>query len=313
MATLAAPQDFVSTLAESALERAVIEALLYGDIFDYPLTVEELVRYVPVRCGSAAELGGVLRRLALEGRVERRGVYVTLPARHGLVERRRARFTESARLWPQAVRYADVIARLPFVRMVAVSGALAVDNVERGADIDYFIVTVPGRLWLCRALVVGVVRWAARREIALCPNYLLSERALTLGDRNLFTAHEVAQLVPLAGAPIYQRLRRANDWVDGYLPNAQGAPPQHAGRIRPRSGGPGARLVERLMAAVTPAVVERWEMTRKIRKFRALWGEESDETAFDPDRCKGHFGGNAARVLGEYAARHELLLGGGAP
>jgi hypothetical protein len=38
----------------------------------------------------------------------------------------------ASRMWPQAARYAQAIARLPFVRLVALTGALTMDNVDPG-------------------------------------------------------------------------------------------------------------------------------------------------------------------------------------
>src|SRR5262249_52352610 len=153
---------------------------------------------------------------------------------------------------------------LPFVRMVAVTGALAMDNLADD-DIDYLIITEPGRLWLCRALVVAVVRTAAMRGVELCPNYFLSEQALELEERNLFTAHEVTQMVPLYGMQTYQRLRELNQWTDAYLPNAGGPPrrvaPAELGRHRAR------RILERTLRSRVANPVERWEMRRKVRKL----------------------------------------------
>src|SRR5260370_36997232 len=91
-----------------------------------------------------------------------------------------------------------------------------------------------GRVWLCRAIVVGLVRTAALRGVELCPNYFLSERALVLDERNLFTAHEAAQMVPLTGIETYQRMRTLHRWTETFLPNAGG----HPRRLRPAASPP---------------------------------------------------------------------------
>jgi hypothetical protein len=197
------------------------------------------------------------------------------------------------------------MAAMPFVRFVGISGGLAVDNVVADADIDYFVVTESGRLWTARAFVVALVRLARRSGHRLCPNYLLSQRALSLGDRNLFTAHELAQVVPVAGLAVYERLRARNGWTDHYLPNAVGAPAVPHGHRDRRPRWTGA--AETLGRSAVGDVVERWECGRKVRRFEA---RASREASFGPDCCKGHFGEHQHRVLTLHAAATARLAGG---
>ena len=278
----------------SPLERACVETVAYADVFDCALTQPELHRYL---VGVEADRAAVRTALASDrvagGFLHQTGAYVTLAGREQLVERRRACAEHGARLWPQAARYGALLARLPFVRLVAVSGALAVDNAGVNGDIDYFIVTEPDRLWLCRGLVIGVVRWAARRGITLCPNYFLSERALALDPPNLFMAHEVTQMVPVGHTAVYCRFRRLNRWTDRFLPNAAGAPRlcEAPSDARPRW----SRTAEWAGRTSWGGRVERWEQTRKIGRFsRRARGH--DEARFSAEWCKGHFGGYGERV-----------------
>ena len=44
---------------------------------------------------------------------------------------------------------------------------------------------------------------------------------LALTERNLFTAHEVAQAIELSSGPWGAVFREANRWTDAYLPNAR--------------------------------------------------------------------------------------------
>jgi hypothetical protein len=109
--------------------------------------------------------------------------------------------------------------------MVALTGSLAVRNVDSDADYDYFVVTAHGRVWLARLLMVqNVVKPAARRGDEVCPNYILAENALELPSRDLYHAHELAQMIPLYGLPVYQRLLQANRWLEKFLPNAGAFP-----------------------------------------------------------------------------------------
>jgi hypothetical protein len=159
-------------------------------------------------------------------------------------------------------------------------------------------------LWLCRALIVAVVRLAAMRGIELCPNYFLSERALALSERNLFTAHEVGQMVPLSGPTSYQQMRDLNGWTYAYLPNA-GGPPRRmtASEATPHLTN---KLVEGTLRSGLCSPLERWEMTRKIRKLGSQ-GTGHAEAAFGPDWCKGHFGDHGQATLARYAERLQAL------
>jgi hypothetical protein len=228
-----------------------------------------------------------------------------LPGREEVAEVRRRRRAASRALWPAAVAYGRRIARMPFVRMVAVTGSLAVNNVNAGGDIDYLVVTADDHLWVSRAFVLLVVRWAARQGQEICPNYFLSQRALRLQDRNLYTAHELAQMVPLYGRPVYDELRRANSWTSRYLPNAAGPPPALAEAqdyLRGLSSSAARDFVEATLGTATGRRLDRWEMRRKVRKFHRLYHgwQESD---FSADTCKGHFNHHQQRVITAYTQR----------
>jgi hypothetical protein len=142
------------------------------------------------------------------------------------------------------------------------------------------------------------------RGVVLCPNYFLSEQALVLAERNLFTAHEVAQMVPLTGIQTYRRMRALNRWTDTYLPNAGG----HPRRVTPAEPHPRRtrRILESTLRSPLGSPFERWEMARKVRKL----GQRSNghaEAAFGPDWCKGHFGDHGQLTLSRYDERVQSL------
>ncbi len=269
----------------SLLTEAIWQTLAYADLFDYPLKIDEIHRYLT---GIPAQISAVEDALKQEGDLFiRTGDFYTLAGRTGLVALRKKRNQIAARLWRSAAFYGRLIARLPFVRMTAVTGGLAVNNVENGADIDYLIVTEPGHLWLTRAQVVLLGRISALHRAILCPNYLVTLRSLTFPDQNPYSAHELAQMVPLSGLDIYQQIRSQNTWALKFLPNAAGAPNSAylAVETEPRSLTHAA--IEELLEGSLLTRLEQWEMNRKIRRLRREQ-HAAAESIFSADVCKGH-------------------------
>lgn len=288
------------------VEEAVLRTLLYADIFDYPLKPIEIHHYL-MEYTTAPEtvLAALETSPWLADRITRVNGYVTLKDRATLGPLRDERQRRSAALWPYARRWAYAVGCLPFVRMVGLTGALAVNNSPANDDIDLLIVTAPGRVWLARALAVGLVYLARWLDgVVLCPNYVLAQTALAQDKRDLFTAHDLAQMVPIVGFPVYAELRAANRWAAHYLPHAH-QPLHHELDLAPRRVGRFLqRLGEWLLSGAFGDALETWERTRKLRKFAAAAQSPDSAAQLDTEHVKGHFDDHGHSILKKF---HERL------
>jgi hypothetical protein len=281
------------------LLRSISHTLTYADVFDYPLTAGEVYRYLILAGASFKEVNAGLENKILFTRM---GEFITLRGREKLVETRERRTKVAARLWPKAVRYGQIIASLPFVRMVAVTGSLAMNNTEEGNDVDYMVVTAPNRLWTCRAMALLVARFAKLDNITICPNYLITTNALALEERTLYVAHELTQMIPLSGMEVYNELRRLNDWTRDYLPNARGAP-EFPRSMKQITGFPFFQSVlEFLFRLPFFRWLEKREMDRKIARLRREQASSS-ESYFSADVCKGHIDRHGENLVTALAVR----------
>lgn len=285
------------------IETAILETVLYSDLFDYPLTTREITHYL---IGAKADEKHVRFYLDapryINGNLQQHDGYVLTRKRDSLIARRRSRQSSSAQLWIYARRFVRVLAAMPFVRMVALTGALAMDNSARGDDIDVLIVTSHGRAWTARLFSVLLVVIGKLFGSVLCPNYVMTEDALELDQRNLFIAHEFAQMVPMYGLNSYKRMRDENPWVYEFLPNAftplRDEPEIRSGLL----GRTFKRIGEWLLGGRWGDRLENWEMRRKQRKFAPEVTEQSN-ALLDRDHVKGHFVDYGQEIMKLYEAR----------
>src|SRR3972149_4609407 len=201
-------------------------SVFYHDIFNYPLTNEEINFWCPGKKFKDI-------RIKLEA-VEEKDGFFYLKGKESLVVQRAKRQKLSAKKIEIAKKGADAVSFVPFVKLVGVSGALAMKNTEEDADIDLIIICKKCTLWITRLLVIfaldalGIPRRKAgdrEEKDKLCLNMWMDEGDLVWDreDRNFYTAHEIAQILPLVNKDkTYERFIYLNRWVREYWPDAVG-------------------------------------------------------------------------------------------
>ncbi|RYD92485.1 MAG: nucleotidyltransferase domain-containing protein, partial [Sphingobacteriales bacterium] len=187
------------------IRQDIIAALAYFDLFDYPLTQAEIVQFAPGRHAAPA-VALELRALLAEKLAYHFDGFLLLRNEPALVQRRRNGNAQARVLLQKAVRVARILAAFPFVRGVAVSGSLSKNYADEASDIDLFIITAPNRLWLARTLLHGLkkISFLAGRERYFCMNYFIDAAGLEIREKNIYTATEVATLIPLQGIAAFQ-------------------------------------------------------------------------------------------------------------
>ncbi len=198
----------------------LIRTLLYFDIFSYPLSEEELLSY----CGFVAKESGQLARQALQdlvkdGLICKKDGFYCLAGKAELVGRRLSGNKRAKERLITARRYARLIASFPFVEAVMLSGSIAKGYMGRNDDIDYFIITRPGRLWIARSLLVLFKKlFLGNSHRNFCINYFVDSQSLHIREQNRFTATEIAFLVPVYNERMYRQMLGANAWIKTYYP-----------------------------------------------------------------------------------------------
>lgn len=203
------------------LQNALLKTLLYYDIWHHPLTRLEAYSFLPLDRMTFDEFE---RRLDREGPGEAigedRGFLFLRRNGESPVPERLRRTSHAARMWRRARLSAALLKRFPFVRGVMVSGDLSKNVTTEKSDVDFVVVTEPGRLWIARMLLIlfkKTVLLNSRKYF--CLNYLVSADALSQRERNVFVATEVAHTKALVHPAMHRRYLEANDWIRLYFPN----------------------------------------------------------------------------------------------
>lgn len=211
-------------------------SVFYHDIFDYPLTFSEIIRW---KAGPESEkqIHGPLSKKVIE-----KNGYYFLQGKEGIILKRLLRERISARKIKTALKAANILSLIPTIKMVGITGALAMENADDASDIDLLIITKSRTLWTTRPLAIfllnlfGVpVRKADDKfeKDKICPNMWIDEKGLTWRNvktkkyfnRNAYTAHEIAQIIPLLDRnDTYEKFLLKNRWIRGFWPNAVNFP-----------------------------------------------------------------------------------------
>jgi predicted nucleotidyltransferase len=232
----------------SFLSKNIVATLCYYDVLDYPLTSFEiwknLINSHQLSVSSQQrleendeitllkvinELDGVDLKKYIK---EYRGFYF-LKGRKSLVGQRMKKNKISASKLKRLRRVVWLLRLVPYVRMIAATGTLAMKNAEKTSDWDLFVVLEKGKIWTGRTLLTVFVHLIGKRrhrdkiKDRVCLNYFITNESLKINvserpfEVNLFSAGEYSFMIPLFGFKTFQKFQIKNSWIRDFKPNYQ--------------------------------------------------------------------------------------------
>jgi hypothetical protein len=193
----------------------------------------------------------------------------------------------------------SLVLRMPFVRMVALSGSLAHLNAGGEADLDLFVITSANRVWSVTTTLLVLARLFGWRR-RLCLNYVISETHLAVAPDDLFSANQIIHLRPLSGEETYRRFIDANGFVRRFYPN-----------FSPRSLQPALDGLTPLRRPARPPTLERvldWTVAPlyervcriaygwHLRRRAPTW-QSHDQVRLEPQCLKLHTSSHRRSVM----------------
>jgi len=209
----------------------IFKTLLYSDIFDYPLNKNEIFKFLALRKIDKNNLDKYLKESVKEGKLILTDGFYCFPERQKIIAIRLEREKESLRKISRAKKITKLLNYLPSVKLIGISGSLALKNCKKDDDIDLFVITGKNSLWLTRLIIIAFLKLGSNyrnynsKNVSdkFCLNMLVTEGTMVLPKtkRNFYTSHEVVQLMPLFNRDeTYEKFLGANIWVKKFLPNS---------------------------------------------------------------------------------------------
>jgi hypothetical protein len=302
-------QAAVDAAALDAEERAIARSVLYAALFEYPLTLAQLRQTLIESAHTATEILSLYAASpGLQAAIEWRDGYFFPRGKEAWIAERRRREAASRTFLQRHRTLLRLIAAMPYVRLVALSGSIAHLNLDGDGDLDLFIVTRGEHVWSVTVATILLAKLLGRRP-TLCANFVLSDATLTLGPPDLFTASQIIHLKPIVGDDLFRELLAVNPFVAAFYPNFHAVPTLMPGLGR--IGGP-ARFKRPLeWLAAGPAAAAEALCRRLYRAYltrRAATWRSPQQVRLERNCLKLHTQSHRDAVLTRFdRAVHDVL------
>jgi len=225
------------TATPSQFESAVLETVVFFDLFDYPLTSFEIWQNLPRIKISFEQFAATLPE---NQSLDKQNGFYFLKGREKIVAERQKNYREALQKIKIARRFIKYLRLIPFVKGVALCNSLGYLNARKTDDIDLFVLVEPRKLWLTRGLAVLLAELLATRPSsgktrnAICLSFFATETAdlssLRLQPQDLSSCQSgredpyfnwwLTRLLPLYDVGgVWQEFFTRNAWIYGQHPN----------------------------------------------------------------------------------------------
>jgi hypothetical protein len=297
-------------------DKSIIRTLLYFDIFGHPLSKSELYGLLGIKADPAEfeKSLAALQNLNIIGSAY--GYLFLLNGSSSGEERvnKQARSLKGQRV---SRIVSSLIYNHPFVKGILISGSLSKGSFSKKDDIDFFIIADPGRLWLCRAFLMMFKKiFLLNSKKYFCINYFIDSNSLEIPDKNIFTATEIAFLIPVRNTKLCKDFFCANEWIYDFFPNLK----VELTGCEEASALVHKQLIERLLKGKSVDRVDTWLMglyrKRSMKKFYHSDGSqfpiniknEKNVSKYHPNGFQHRILTNYSLKIAEFQTVHNLDL-----
>jgi hypothetical protein len=202
---------------KNSLEKSILATIAYFDIFDYPLTLVEIwkwlweisdFRFQISDFDSQSSVGN--RKSEIENReiglvevqkvldssevlkslVESRRGFYFLKGRGEAVELRQQRYNLAEKKFKKVLKVIRFLKFVPGIKMIAVCNDLAWSNAPEGSDIDLFVVTEKNKIWTARLWAASFLQLFGLRpgkiiKDKICLSFFVDENHLNLENLSI--------------------------------------------------------------------------------------------------------------------------------
>ena len=219
----ARPMNSTGSLwSDRPLTASIATCVCYAGVFNDVIGVEEMASRLGLVERYAFDVA--LNELHEQGNIIVQDGFAGLPHLGDQIATKASKIATARRLIQSRLTSIRRVGRNPIVQFVGISGSLAAANPVRDRDnhldLDIFLITRRTYLWLYR-IIFGIRRhlmlWL-EPEPALCASYIMDASQLTVMNRNIYTATDIWNLIPVSGFDTYRRFLQANSWVRYYYP-----------------------------------------------------------------------------------------------
>ncbi|MCK5084207.1 MAG: hypothetical protein KAQ64_00950 [Candidatus Pacebacteria bacterium] len=240
------------------LEKQILATVVYYDILDHPLTNFEVFLYLvkgnmESRRKSGVEDGIISSDFRQDSSVvwellnnseylkkyigQKLGFYFlkkqppSPPYQGGIdiVEQRLDRKKLADQKWKKIKKIFWIMQVTPFMKMVLVSGSLALGNSKKESDIDIIITAKKGRIWTVRTIVtfltsiLGVRRYKNKTKNKICLNHYITDKSLKIPFESLYNAQSYLHLINVydneEDKKLFRKFQEENKWIGEYVQN----------------------------------------------------------------------------------------------
>jgi len=265
--------------AYNPLSKSILRTLLYFDMFKYPLTAEEVFHHLQTNHVTNEDVKEELKIMSKHALVFPLDNFYSIQNNAALEQRRKQGNILAKEYLKLAEKKARLIASFPFVRAVLASGSLSKEYMDEKSDLDFFVITKQNRLWIARTLLVMYKRiFLSGSHKFFCVNYFVDEEHLEIEEKNLFTATELATLMPLYGKEHYSRLIAANRWIKNFLPNFK---PRSIDQVPPFKMSIQKNIVEHILNFFGGNRLEKFFMNITGKRWKKIYQHQYEKQDFE--------------------------------